>query len=60
MLNSTLCATGRTMCCLLENHQTKDGIVVPEVLRPYLHTDFIKFVKEPPADKTPKKKKGGK
>jgi len=36
MLNSTLTATGRTICCLLENCQTPDGIKIPEVLRPYL------------------------
>lgn len=36
MLNATLTATQRTLCCVLENHQTRDGVVVPEVLRPYL------------------------
>jgi len=36
MLNSTLTATGRTICAILENHQTDKGIVVPEVLRPYM------------------------
>lgn len=35
MLNSTLCATERTMCCLMENYQKEDHFVVPEVLRPY-------------------------
>lgn len=25
MLNATLCATGRAICCLLENYQEKDG-----------------------------------
>jgi seryl-tRNA synthetase len=43
-LNSTLCATERTMCCLLENYQTPDGVIVPEVLRPYLGgKDFLPF-----------------
>ncbi|KAI3648415.1 hypothetical protein MP228_006269 [Amoeboaphelidium protococcarum] len=43
-LNSTLCATERTMCCLLENYQTEDGVVVPEVLRPYMGgRDFLPF-----------------
>jgi len=37
LLNSTLCATQRTICCLLENYQTADGIIVPEKLRPYLN-----------------------
>ena len=26
MLNGTLSATARTLCCLLENHQTPDGV----------------------------------
>jgi len=36
MLNGTLCATTRTICAILENHQTPEGIVVPPVLYPYL------------------------
>lgn len=48
MLNSTLCATGRGICCILENHQTKDGVRVPEVLQPYMAgTDFLPFVRGP-------------
>ena len=35
MLNATLCATERTMCCILENYQTPGGIEIPEVLRLY-------------------------
>lgn len=31
MLNSTLCATTRTMSCILENYQTPTGVTVPEV-----------------------------
>ncbi|KAJ6244466.1 seryl-tRNA synthetase [Anaeramoeba flamelloides] len=46
MLNGTLCATERCICCILENYQTEKGIVVPEVLRPYMFDiDFIPFVK---------------
>ena len=46
MLNSTLSATERTLCCLLENCQTADGMVVPEVLRPFMMgIEFIPFVK---------------
>ena len=26
MLNSTLCATSRAICCLLENYQTDEGV----------------------------------
>ena len=33
MLNSTLIATERAMCCVLENYQTKEGIKVPPVLQ---------------------------
>ena len=43
-LNSTLCATERTICCILENYQTAEGVVVPEVLRPYMGgKEFIPF-----------------
>jgi seryl-tRNA synthetase len=28
MLNCTLAATQRTLCCILENHQTKEGVKV--------------------------------
>lgn len=49
MLNGTLCATERTLCCLVENHQTPEGLVIPEVLRPYMQgRDFLPFVKELP------------
>lgn len=36
MLNSTLPATERTLCCILQNYQRDDGVQVPEVLLPYL------------------------
>lgn len=36
MLNSTLCACTRLICCILENFQTPLGVVVPEVLLPYM------------------------
>lgn len=32
MLNATLCATERTLCCILENYQTETGVKVPAVL----------------------------
>ena len=48
MLNATLCATGRGICCILETYQTPDGVVVPEVLRPYMgNKDFLPFVRGP-------------
>eukprot|EP00976_Prorocentrum_cordatum_P034870 708794-Prorocentrum_minimum.AAC.3 len=42
LLNSTLTATERTLCCVLENHQTPDGVNIPEFLQPYMHG--IKFI----------------
>ena len=41
VLYSTLCATTRTICCILENFQVGDfetggGVVVPEALRPFM------------------------
>lgn len=47
-LNSTLCATQRALCCILENYQTEDGLVVPEVLRKYIpgEPEFIPYIKE--------------
>jgi len=49
MLNATLCATGRGICCLLETYQTPEGVVVPEILRPYMgNRDFLPFVRGPP------------
>lgn len=49
MLNSTLCATTRVLCCILENYQTVDGVMVPEPLRALVGTDFFPFVR--PAEK---------
>ena len=43
MLNGTLCATERALCCILENYQTEKGLNVPEVLRPYVGVDFIPY-----------------
>jgi seryl-tRNA synthetase len=47
MLNATLCATGRGICCLLENHQTETGVKIPEPLQRYMGTDFLPFVQGP-------------
>jgi seryl-tRNA synthetase len=47
LLNSTLTATERTLCCILENYQTPDGVRVPEVLQPFmLNTEFLPFTVE--------------
>ncbi|PHH71393.1 hypothetical protein CDD83_5206 [Cordyceps sp. RAO-2017] len=66
-LNATLCATTRTMCCILENYQTEEGLRVPEPLRRYLPgaPDFIHYAKELPKESTSHKAltqraKGGK
>lgn len=57
-LNSTLAATQRALCCILENYQKEDGIVVPEVLRKYIPgaPEFLPFSKELPKNSTSKKK----
>mmetsp|Transcript_7346 Transcript_7346/g.10779 ORF Transcript_7346/g.10779 Transcript_7346/m.10779 type:complete len:481 (-) Transcript_7346:219-1661(-) len=62
MLNSTLCATGRGICCILENHQTPEGVKVPEVLQPFMGgMDFLPFVRGPmEATKGEKKQKNKK
>eukprot|EP00931_Biecheleriopsis_adriatica_P103970 TRINITY_DN7873_c0_g1_i1.p1 TRINITY_DN7873_c0_g1~~TRINITY_DN7873_c0_g1_i1.p1 ORF type:complete len:467 (-),score=140.00 TRINITY_DN7873_c0_g1_i1:57-1457(-) len=56
MLNSTLCATERAMCCLVENYQEENGVRVPRALVPFLlGQEFLPFVKtlkeEKPAGK---------
>jgi seryl-tRNA synthetase len=60
MLNSTLAANTRVLCCILENYQTPTGIVVPEVLRQYMNgVDFLPFIRPDPriAEEKDKKKK---
>jgi len=44
LLNGTLCATERTLCCIMENYQTPEGVRVPEALQPFMGgIDFIKY-----------------
>lgn len=44
MLNSTLTATERTICCILENYQREDAVEIPQVLRPFMGgQEFISF-----------------
>lgn len=47
-LNSTLCATERALCCILENYQTEDGVRVPKVLQRFLpgEPEFLPFTKD--------------
>ncbi|ESX01274.1 hypothetical protein KL918_002916 [Ogataea parapolymorpha] len=60
-LNCTLCATERALCCVLENYQTDDGLVVPKVLRKYIpgEPEFIPFVNELPKNSTSAKRGKG-
>jgi len=61
MLNATMCASTRVICCILENNQTEEGIVVPELLRPYMGgVDFLKFVKPAPIEEQKEAKSKGK
>jgi seryl-tRNA synthetase len=64
MLNGTLTATERTLCCLLENYQTETGVKVPEVLIPFVGTDFLPYkhtekLKSQIANEEKEKKKDG-
>jgi seryl-tRNA synthetase len=44
LLNGTLCATERTLCCVVENYQTPEGLRIPEALQPFMGgIDFIKY-----------------
>ena len=51
MLNGTLVASERTLCCILEVYQEEDGVVVPEVLRPFVGVDKIPYVNPVPKKK---------
>jgi seryl-tRNA synthetase len=53
-LNSTLCATERTLCGILENWQRpeRNGVEVPPPLRPFMGgRDFLPYLKELPTKK---------
>lgn len=41
-LNGSSLALPRIVACLLENHQTPDGIKIPKALQPYFGADMIK------------------
>lgn len=44
MLNGTMCATERTMCCILENNQTETGVKIPKCLQQYMGgMEFIPY-----------------
>jgi len=47
MLNGTLSAISRTICAILELHQTEEGIKIPDALKPFLpskYQDMIPFI----------------
>lgn len=45
MLNGTLVATQRALCCILENYQTPTGVMVPKALVPYMGgVEFVPFI----------------
>jgi len=59
MLNSTLCATERALCCLVENYQEEGGVRVPRALVPYmLGYEFLPFVRPAPGSEGKATKKG--
>ncbi|KAL0222253.1 hypothetical protein RCL1_002107 [Eukaryota sp. TZLM3-RCL] len=51
LLNSTLTATERMLCCIVEHYQTESGVQVPLALRPFVGTDFLPFVNAVPEKK---------
>lgn len=58
LLNSTLTATERTMCCILETCQKEDGVEIPEVLQPYMGgKSFLPFKTKPAPEAKGKKSK---
>ncbi|XP_068340807.1 serine--tRNA ligase-like [Pyrus communis] len=58
LLNSTLTATERTMCCILENYQTEEGVNVPKVLQPFMGgKEFLPFKEKPVPEVKGKKSK---
>ncbi|VDO94664.1 unnamed protein product [Soboliphyme baturini] len=60
MLNATMCATTRTLCAILENYQTDEGIEIPEVLQAFMPKcyqtiiPFVKKIADIPKKNTPK------
>lgn len=57
MLNGTLVATERAMCCIVENGQDEHGVRIPEVLRKYMGgRERLDFVRELPPKPASKKK----
>lgn len=53
MLNGTLCAISRTICAILEVHQTPTGINVPPALQAFMPERFQTFIPFVTADPAP-------
>ncbi|ADM11360.1 seryl-tRNA synthetase [Encephalitozoon intestinalis ATCC 50506] len=43
LLNGTMCAIQRTLCCIVENYQNERGISIPDVLQGYFGGDSIEL-----------------
>lgn len=59
MLNATMCAITRTICAIVENYQTEEGVCIPAALKPFMPPgldEFVKFVKSAPIDESTSKK----
>lgn len=59
MLNATMCAVTRTICAIVENYQTEEGVCIPSALKPFMPPgldEFVKFVKPAPVDDSAFKK----
>ena len=53
MLNATMCAITRTICAIVENYQTEEGVSIPPALKSFMPPgmdEFVKFVKPAPID----------
>ncbi|KAL7272499.1 Cytosolic seryl-tRNA synthetase [Rhizina undulata] len=61
-LNSTLCATERALCCIMENYQTPEGLNIPKPLQKYIpgNPEFIPFSKELSKESTSMRRGAGK
>ncbi|CAO1618982.1 unnamed protein product [Sympodiomycopsis kandeliae] len=58
MLNGTLTATERALCCIVENWQTPEGLKIPPALQPYIFgREFIPWKYELPKGTTSQKRK---
>merc|ERR1712062_299339 len=45
MLNATMCATTRVICAILENYQTEEGIVIPDILQQFMPRQYRTIIK---------------